>query len=273
MKMAKKKASKAITQSSAAEVSNLNSHASKGTNKNKNSGDKDAASETTLTYKKCPHTLVNGLTLTYNNIPPDDPAVSLTRDNRLLRLPILDKSTCLKILELTSEFDDWNALSDSVDKKSENQHNIFDLAKGTDDGILFPFCQQLSEHILEPILYKYLGLANLRLHWAFIRKYNVDGRRDFPVHRDSSAATVNILLSDPDDFEGAELFLLPSEHKNADKLSDKQFKKSFPPDVLKQQFAVDHRQGGCCMHSGKTLHGVLPLISGFRYTLILMYLP
>ena len=29
------------------------------------------------------------------------------------------------------------------------------------------------------------------------RKYNIDGRTQFPVHRDTSAATVNILISDP----------------------------------------------------------------------------
>lgn len=267
--MAKKKTSKNATN---------NKRSSAGAETTKKDGistrmKKDDSLNPTNSIRKCSFRLENGMNLKYNYLDPNDPSVLLTRDNRLLWLPILDEDTCLKILSLTSQFDDWDALSDSVDKKSENQHNIFDMAKQTNDGILFPFCQQLSEHVLQPILFKHLGLANLRLHWAFIRKYNVDGRTDFPVHRDSSAATVNILLSSEKDFEGAELYLLPSEHKNADKLSDKQFKKAFPESLLRQSFSVKHTQGGCMMHSGKTLHGVLPLISGFRYTLILMYLP
>jgi hypothetical protein len=249
----------------------------------------------------------------------------------------------------------------------------------------------VSLHVLAPALEQHFGLSQLKLHWAFLRKYTMDGRVEFParllifsharaplcmpraplsvvaiantsrccfknnniffiffgrfhsqVHRDSSAATVNLLLSDPSDFSGAELYLLPNEHKvtplqscidqrtktfqacgpirsnnfswldmfpfscvlhyflwcvcvfvmmmiarrptarrclasdgaqGADSWSPKEFKKKLPDALLRRNYAVPYQQGQCCMHLGKRLHGVLPLTSGARYTLILMYLP
>mmetsp|Transcript_76496 Transcript_76496/g.153581 ORF Transcript_76496/g.153581 Transcript_76496/m.153581 type:complete len:271 (-) Transcript_76496:385-1197(-) len=209
----------------------------------------------------------------YHAAAPDHSSVQLCRDGFLLRLPLFPPSECRKLLEMTTSFSDWDALFDSVDRKSENQHLIFDLAKGFDDGVLYPLCTQVSERVLEPVLRAHFGLAGLRLHWAFLRRYTTDGRVEFPVHRDSSAATVNVLLSDPADFTGAELYLLDNEHKKADSMSEKQFKKSLPESVLRQRFAVPYVQGECCMHLGKRLHGVLPLLAGERFTLILMYLP
>ena len=213
--------------------------------------------------------LATGESIKYNSQPP----YRLARDDNLVQLPLFPRSECQKLLFLTERFDDWDALSDSVDRKSENQHNIFDLAKGTNDGVLYPLCALISETVLQPVLQQTLGLTGLKLHWAFLRRYTVDGRTSFPVHRDSSAATVNILLSDPNDFSGAELYLLPNEFKNADKMSDKQFRKALPESDLRQKYSVPYRQGECCMHIGKRLHGVLPLTSGARFTLILMYLP
>ena len=215
--------------------------------------------------------LQNGTPIRYNCVGPEN--VSLARDDQLLRLQLFSPEECRKLLALLSEFNDWDALTDSVDRKSENQHNIFDLAKGTNDGVLYPLCAHLSTAVLDPILRHFYGLTDLKLHWAFIRRYTVDGRVEFPVHRDSSAATVNILLSDPNDFTGAELYLLGNEHKNADSLSDKQFRKLLPEATLRQNYSVPYVQGECCMHLGKRLHGVLPLTSGTRYTLILMYMP
>ena len=217
--------------------------------------------------------LTSGDSITYNAVPPEHPAVTLARDDMLLQFPLFPPGECQKLLNLTERFDDWDALSDSVDRKSENQHNIFDLAKGTNDGMVYPLCALVSETVLQPILKRHLGLHDLKLHWAFLRRYTTDGRTSFPVHRDSSAATVNILLSDPSEFTGAELYLLPNEFKSADTMSDKQFRKALPESDLRHKYSVPYKQGECCMHLGKRLHGVLPLTSGARFTLILMYLP
>jgi hypothetical protein len=221
---------------------------------------------------QAPFFLPNGTVIRYNCIDPLA-HVALARDGQLVRSRLFEASECRKMIDICATFDDWGALVDSVDRKSENQHNIFDFAKGHNDGVLYPLCAHISQEVLEPILQRHLGLTGLKLHWAFLRKYTMDGRIDFPVHRDTSAATVNVLLSDPADFTGAELYLLDNEHKHADTLSDKQFRKALPEAVLRQRFAVPYVQGECCMHLGKRLHGVLPLTSGTRYTLILMYLP
>jgi hypothetical protein len=61
--------------------------------------------------------------------------------------------------------------------------------------------------------------------------------------------------------------------QGADSWSPKEFKKKLPDALLRRNYAVPYQQGQCCMHLGKRLHGVLPLTSGARYTLILMYLP
>ena len=109
---------------------------------------------------------------------------------------------------------------------------------------------------------------------AMARRYTMNGRTEFPVHRDSSAATVNILLSDPLGFTGAELYFLgENEFKKADTLSSAHFKKLVPEAVLRARHAVPYAQGECAMHLGRKMHGVLPLTSGERFTLILMYMP
>jgi len=237
--------------------------------KGSNSSSKTANSNSSKNHS---FRLCDGNIIKYNEVDPSS-AVTISRDGQLVRCQLFGPETCEKLLELTSTFTDWDALSDSVDRKSEHQHNIFDFAKGTDDGMLYPLCAHLSETVIEPVLRQHLGLSGLKLYWSFLRKYTMDGRIEFPVHRDSSAATVNILLSDPQSFTGAELYILGNEHKDADTLSDKQFKKILPESVLRHQFSIPYTQGECCMHLGKRLHGVLPLTSGSRYTLILMYMP
>ena len=248
---------------------------SKGRKKKKKRSNTSILAETekSWNFQAFPVKLSTGDLVKFNHVPSAHPAVTMTRDDMLVRLPLFSPSECQTLLSLTDSFSDWDDLTDSVDRKSENQHNIFDLAKGIDDGILYPLCAKISEVVLQPILLQKFGLRNLILHWAFLRRYTPDGRNSFPVHRDSSAATVNILLSDPTDFTGAELYILGNEYKSADTLSGKQFRKLLPESDIRQNYAVSYRQGECCMHLGKRLHGVLPLTSGSRFTLILMYLP
>jgi len=112
---------------------------------------------------------------------------------------------------------------------------------------------------------------DLYLHWAFVRAYAPKRRQQFPVHRDSSVATANILLSDPGSFEGAELFVLGQSHSGADRLPEKEFRRRLPERVLRRDHSVDYKQGECIMHLGKRMHGVLPILSGTRHTLILMF--
>ena len=36
--------------------------------------------------------------------------------------------------------------------------------------------------MLAPALEKHFGLSELKLHWAFLRKFTMDGRIEFPVN-------------------------------------------------------------------------------------------
>ena len=74
-----------------------------------------------------PFYLDDGTIIRYTPTQPED--VALDRGGHLLRLPLLQPEDCEKLLGLTAKFDDWDALTDSVDRKPEQQHNIFDYAK------------------------------------------------------------------------------------------------------------------------------------------------
>jgi predicted 2-oxoglutarate/Fe(II)-dependent dioxygenase YbiX len=109
------------------------------------------------------------------------------------------------------------------------------------------------------------------MHWAFVRAYSPSRRLQFPVHRDSSVVTANILLSPPSAFSGAELYVLGPAFTGVDKLSDREFRKKLPEAALRREHSLDYQQGECVMHLGKRMHGVLPITKGTRHTLILMF--
>ncbi|CAD7945102.1 unnamed protein product [Amoebophrya sp. A25] len=111
------------------------------------------------------------------------------------------------------------------------------------------------------------------MHWAFLRRYSEDTRVEFPVHRDTSSFTVNVLLSEPGrDFLGADLYALP-DSTCADQITVAEFRKRFGAETLRRTGAIVRQEpGACVIHPGRRLHGVLPIEKGQRITLILMYL-
>eukprot|EP01063_Lacrimia_lanifica_P001559 TRINITY_DN10796_c0_g1_i1.p2 TRINITY_DN10796_c0_g1~~TRINITY_DN10796_c0_g1_i1.p2 ORF type:complete len:279 (+),score=81.48 TRINITY_DN10796_c0_g1_i1:48-884(+) len=198
--------------------------------------------------------------------------------------PVLPAATCEKLKAKCATFTDWCQFDDTVDRKKEWQHCILDVGRGICDETLLPLCAAMADDVLLPQVQKVFGMCpkKVKMHWAFIRKYHPSGRTDFPCHRDTSAITANILLSRPEDYEGAELYLLPNELGNVDVLSPQQFKKVLPEATLRSEHAlhtpargrgaaVPPAQGECCFHFGRRMHGVLPIQSGVRYTLILMF--
>lgn len=205
------------------------------------------------------------------------------RNDLFFTLPsLLPHASCAMLLAYARTrvpADSWLRFTDSVDGKKEYQHLLYDSSKKelTDETLMHAFLPQLSKSAIEPELKKALNITHpLSLHWAFLRKYSPEARVEFPVHRDTSAATVNILLSDPTDFTGAELYLLDA-NQTVDGLANSKFKKQFPESVLKSprycanEKSCGYGRGTALFHSGRRMHGVLPIESGERYTLILMY--
>lgn len=71
--------------------------------------------------------LGNGDTVHYLPIGPSE--VGVSRGERLLTLQLLEPAVCRQLIALTTTFEDWAQLTDSVDRRPEQQHNIYDFAK------------------------------------------------------------------------------------------------------------------------------------------------
>jgi hypothetical protein len=186
---------------------------------------------------------------------------------------LLSNVACQDVIDAAERSQTWAAQLDTVDRRPEWQHTIYDGSMFMDKELI-PLVEELAHCAIIPALSASLGLdaPSLVLSWAFVRAYSSDRRQSFPVHRDRSAATANILLTHPRMFEGAELFALGDRWAGAEKWNDKEFKRKLPERVLRAApHKVDYDQGECVMHLGKQLHGVLPLASGQRHVLILMF--
>lgn len=181
--------------------------------------------------------------------------------------PLLSHNSCDLLCRLTEAHTDWAEQLDSVDQKPEHQHCILDLGKNKTDPQLLPFVEHLSETVILPRLLAWkegaaevfnsnyadpnpcatassvspstssrqrIGKnhggnskrAKLKMHWAFLRRYSAETRLDFPVHRDKSSFTVNVLLCD--DYEGAELYMLPDSPRTLTSSACKSFGNSSP---------------------------------------------
>lgn len=186
---------------------------------------------------------------------------------------LLSDVACRSIVDAAEHSQTWAAQLDTVDRRPEWQHTIFDGSMFMDKDLV-PLVEKLAHDAIIPALSTALGLnaQSLELSWAFVRAYASDRRHSFPVHRDRSVATANILLTDPSEFEGAELFALGDRWAGAEQWSEKEFRRNLPERVLRESpHKVEYGQGDCVMHLGKQLHGVLPLASGHRHVLILMF--
>ena len=108
--------------------------------------------------------------------------------------------------------------------------------------------------------------------FCFLRRYNNMERKNISIHTDANLLSINILLSDPNDFTGGEFYIFDSTptkkylslYENVlsiDEEGKERFVNSFETLPI-----VDMKQGDCIMYEGlKHLHGVLPVKTGQRY--------
>jgi predicted 2-oxoglutarate/Fe(II)-dependent dioxygenase YbiX len=97
-------------------------------------------------------------------------------------------------------------------------------------------------------------------------------RKNISIHTDANLLSINILLSDPNNFTGGEFYIFDSTltkkylslYENVlsiDEEEKERFVNSFETLPI-----VDMKQGDCIMYEGlKHLHGVLPVKTGQRY--------
>ena len=94
----------------------------------------------------------------------------------------------------------------------------------------------------------YPDIAPLKKNpYGFIVAYSLTTQRSLAKHSDSSDVTINVCLSEDDDFEGGELIFYTKQ----------------------QTLTVYHRPGVAILHRGALEHRALPLKDGVRTNMIL----
>jgi hypothetical protein len=87
--------------------------------------------------------------------------------------PMIPIQDCKTLIEKSETFQDWCDNKDSVDGKSEWQHTILDVGKGIRDPILLPLCEKITQNAIVKTFAAFgADTSSLRMHWAFIRKYD-----------------------------------------------------------------------------------------------------
>jgi len=174
---------------------------------------------------------------------------------------VLSKSECEEFISM-AEKHIFNTTPDPVDKKPMYQIEILTVDRTMHLPELYDKCMKLYKTKLP----KQRG----SLDFIFLKRYTPGERVDIPLHLDMSESTINILLSNPDDFEGGNFYLFDDKDTRVpplDKLG------SIPKltealQKMKDLPIVQLKQGEMINYEGRRLcHGVLPVTSGIRYVL------
>lgn len=180
----------------------------------------------------------------------------------------LPKDVCKNLIEVADKYE-YETYDEPVDNKPVYEIDIF-----TDNKLQNPeLWKIIKPHYLQKILpliqKKY---KNVILDFVFLRRYNNQERQNLSIHTDSNLLSINILLSDPNDFTGGEFyifdgtftkkhFFLYENVLSMDEEKKEQFINSFQKLPI-----LNMEQGDCVVYEGlKHLHGVLPVKTGQRY--------
>jgi hypothetical protein len=180
----------------------------------------------------------------------------------------LPKDVCKNLIQVADKYE-YETYNEPVDNRPVYEIDIF-----TDNRLQNPELWKIIEpHYLQKILpivqKKY---KNIVLDFVFLRRYNNLERKNLSIHTDDNLLSINILLSDPNDFTGGEFYIFDNA------FTKKHF--SLYENVLtmyeeeKEKFInsfetlpiMNMKQGDCIMYEGlKHFHGVLPVKTGQRY--------
>jgi hypothetical protein len=176
----------------------------------------------------------------------------------IVKQNILTKETCEAIIQLAKGYQFSEALA-NVDGEAEYQIDIKDGdVKHTH---LWNVCKRMlpKNDSVEPT-------------FVFLRRYMVGERTWIPPHYDKSCLSRTVLLSDPSDFKGGELYIFDRktskkiEHSTSDDTNPQKLKQ-FIQSYDRLPF-IDYKQGDMISYDGsKHLHGIVPVTQGERYVL------
>ena len=174
---------------------------------------------------------------------------------------------------------------DSVDGQPEQQWDLFtrpelnpkNYFKDTSgEKISNPMLRYAFSDYAHPMLSKLLDCEKAKLRWVFVRGYSADpkSRTSLLAHRDATTFTINIILSEPTEYEGGEFLRLGSAesevHKGSSnlwitnhietKFQNGEIYGEKPPAGTAIVLKGDRNGGG-------EIHGVRPITNGERYVL------
>jgi len=179
---------------------------------------------------------------------------------------ILSKSDCEQFISMADKIE-FLKTPDPVDNKPVYQIEILDPDKTVNHPELYFKCLELYK--------KRLPKQKGDLDYIFLKRYAPGERTDIPMHVDLSRSTINILLSNPDDYEGGEFYLFEDP-------KDLRVRRIHGASTIKKQHEmlksledlpiVYMKQGDMINYQGRIYdHGVLPITSGVRYVLTFFF--
>ena len=120
---------------------------------------------------------------------------------------VLSPELCARLIRMSHE------RSFSLDLEHVDDKPVYqiDLVQGgwVADGGMWAVIGPLFDRSLKPLLAElpWLKGTAFTLDFAFLKRYRPQERTHLGIHVDSSFFTFNVLLSDPDDFEGGEIYI------------------------------------------------------------------
>ena len=180
----------------------------------------------------------------------------------------LPKELCENLIKVADQYE-YETYDEPVDNKPVYEIDIF-----TDNRLfnyeLWKMIKPYYEQKILPMVQK--KYKHTILDFVFLRRYNSMERSNISIHTDANLLSINILLSDPNDFTGGEFYIFDSAltkkyhslYENVlsvDEEEKERFINSFQTLPI-----VEMKQGDCIVYEGlKHLHGVLPVKTGQRY--------
>lgn len=201
--------------------------------------------------------------------------VYIKNDKGFVEKGVLSKKECEELINIAKKYK-FETKPDGVDDEPEYQIDVV-----SDNGInweIWEKCKPIYLNKLKPIISStYWIPEEKRINYIFLRRYTPDERTHIPLHQDENYFTMSFLLSDPNDFEGGELFVFDLNESNEmekwvelDETTTEQsntYIKSHPNLPI-----LDYKQGDLAVYMGsKNYHGTLPVTSGERYVLTFFF--
>ena len=179
---------------------------------------------------------------------------------------VLSKSECEKFISMAKKIE-FLTTPDPVDNEPVYQIEILDPDKSVNHPELYFKCLELYK--------RHLPKQKGDLNYIFLKRYAPGERTNIPMHVDLSKSTINILLSNPNDYKGGEFYLFedPKDSRVKQVHSVSTIKKQH--EMLKNMEdlpVVYMKQGDMINYQGRIYdHGVLPITSGVRYVLTFFF--